>query len=57
MLISATQQGEPAMIMHVSGPFQASLPSPHPIPPGHRRAPDWAPSSTQQLLASYPSYS
>lgn len=56
MLISAIQQGEPGMNMHVSAPFQASLPSPHPIPPGHHRARGWAPSATQQLLASYPSY-
>ena len=24
----------------------AALPSPHPIPPGHHRAPDWAPCAT-----------
>lgn len=50
VLISAIQQGEPGMIMHVSAPFQASLPSPHPIPPGHHRARDWAPSATHNFL-------
>ena len=34
----------------------ASLPSPHPIPPGHHTAPDWVPCAAQQLLTSYPSY-
>ena len=30
----------------------ASLPSSHPISPGHHREPDWAPCATQQLITS-----
>ena len=29
---------------------------PHPTPPGHHRAPDWAPFATQQLPASQPAH-
>ena len=45
-----------AIIIHISLPFLASLPSSCPIPLGHPRAPDWAPCAAQQLLTSYPSY-
>ena len=31
-----------AIIIHTSPSSIASLPSLHPIPPGHHRAPDWA---------------
>ena len=44
------------LIIHTPPPSLASLPSPHPTPPGHHRAPDWAPRATQQLPTSYPSY-
>ena len=44
------------IIIHTSPPSLASLPSPHPTPPGHHRAPDWAPHATQRLRTSYPSY-
>ena len=44
------------VIIHTPPPSLASLPSPHPTPPGHHRAPDWAPRATQQLPTSYPSY-
>ena len=44
------------IIIHTPPPSLASLPSPHPTPPGHHRAPDWAPRATQQLPTSYPSY-
>ena len=34
---------------------QPVSPSPHSIPPGHPRVPDWAPCATQLLLICYPS--
>ena len=47
--VSATQQYESAVIIHVSLLSGASLPFPHPIPLGHHRVPDWAPCITEQL--------
>ena len=44
------------IIIHTSPPSLASLPSPHPTPPGHHRALNWTPRATQQLPTSYPSY-
>ena len=35
--------------------FLSFPPLPHPIPPGHHRAADWAPCATKQLLSSYAS--
>ena len=43
------------IIIHTSPPSLASLPSPHPTPPGHHRALNWTPRATQQLPTSYPS--
>ena len=47
MLISAIQQCKSAIIIHTSPPSLSCLPSP--IPPGHHRAPGWAPCATQQF--------
>ena len=51
VLVSAIQQHKSAVIRHTSPP---SLASPHPIPSGYHRAPDWAPCATQQLLTFSP---
>ena len=40
VLIFAIQQHRSARIMHTCPPFLASLPSCHPVPPSHHRAPD-----------------
>ena len=42
----------------ISPPSQMSLPpsNPHPIHPGHHRAPSWAPSGIQQVPTSYRFY-
>ena len=37
---------------HISPPSGASLPAPHPSPPGGHRALSWAPCATQQLPTS-----
>ena len=42
VLVSTIQQCKSAVIIHTSPSSLASFPSPHPIPPGHHRAPDWA---------------
>ena len=52
MLVSAIQQRKLATIIRVSSPFGASLPTPHPSPQGHHRAPGWAPWVIKQLLTS-----
>lgn len=41
VLASAVQQCEWAIIIHISPPSWASLPSPCPAPLGHHREPDW----------------
>ena len=51
-LVSAIKQCESAIIIH---PLPLGLP--HPVPPGHHRAQDWAPVlAVQQRLISDPSY-
>ena len=45
---------ESAIIIPISPPSGASLPSPYPVPLGHHRAPDGAPCVIQQLLTNYP---
>ena len=39
-----------SIIIHTSPPSGTSLPSFHPIRPGHHRAPDWTPCATQKEL-------
>lgn len=55
-LMSAIQQCESVMIIHLSLPSLAFLPSPHLTPLGHHRAPGWASCVIRQLLASCPLY-
>ena len=56
-LVSAIQQCESAIIIHTFPPSLPCLPPlPHPIPPGHHRAPDWAPCAIQELLTGHPPY-
>ena len=43
VFVSARQQHESAVSVHVSLSSWASHPPPHPTPPGHHRAPSWAP--------------
>ena len=47
----AVQQRESVICMHT-----APSSFPHPTPPGHHRAPSWAPCATQQFPASYAFY-
>ena len=42
VLVSAVQQSESAIFIHVSLPSEASVP-PHPTSLGHHRALSWAP--------------
>ena len=53
LLVSAVQQCESAVSIHISPLSRASLPSAHPVPLGHHRAPDWAACTLQRLLTSY----
>ena len=53
MLVSAEQQSESAVYIHISPSSRTALPALHPTPPGHHRAPSWAPCVTHQLLTSY----
>ena len=51
MLVSAVEQSESSICIHISPLSWASLPStPHPTPLGHHRALSWAPCAIQQLL-------
>lgn len=43
MLVFAIQEHESATIIRISPLSRASLPTRHPIPLGHHRAPSWAP--------------
>ena len=52
VLVFTIQQCTSATVIHTSPPSLAALPSPHPIPPGDHRAPDWTPCATQQLFTS-----
>ena len=56
MLVFAIQQHKSAVIMYTPPPSPASLYLPHPIPPGHHRAPDWTPCATSQPLTTDPSH-
>ena len=56
LLVSATEQCKSATIIHISPPYWASLPFPHPSPWGHHSGPGWAPCVRQQLLTSSPCY-
>ena len=52
VLVSAKQQFESAIIIHVFPPSRASLNSPLPTFLGHLRTTDWAPYVIQQLLTT-----
>ena len=47
--VSAVKQCKSAIIIHTSPPSRTSLPSLHPIPPGHHGTSSWAPCATQHL--------
>ena len=55
MLVSAVQQSESTLCIHISFPSWTSLPPPptYPTPLGHHRALSWAPCAIQQLPTSY----
>ena len=51
MLVSAVQQRESTICIHIFPPSWTSLPPSHPL--GHPRAPSWAPCVIQPLPISY----
>ena len=53
LLISAVQQCESAICIHISPPSWTSLPPLHPTPPGHHRTLSWAPCAIHQLPNSH----
>ena len=54
VLVSAVQQHESAIIIHISLPSWTSLPPyVHPTHLGHQRGLSWAPCVIQQLPTSY----
>ena len=53
MLVSAVQQRESAISVHIFPSSWASLPLSHPSPPAHHRALSWAPCALQRLRTSY----
>ena len=51
VFVFAVRQRESVICMHTAPPS-----FPHPIPPGHHRAPSWTPCATQQFPTSYAFY-
>ena len=59
VLVSAVQQSESAICIHISPyplPLEPHSHPPYPIPLGRHKAPSWSPCAMQQLPTSHPFY-